>query len=193
VNGALARVEADADAFLDGLAGLPVVETRKDFFVESRYRAQVWELDVPVPRRLDGDEDVRALEEAFHDTHERVFAVREPGQYLECLLWKARASAVLAKPELRPRVTDAAAPAAVETVEAYFAETGLGAVPRYDGRALAAGARIDGPAIVREPTTTVVVYPGSSALVTPLGNYVLEVAEGGVPAREPAAEEALAR
>jgi N-methylhydantoinase A len=78
-------------------------------------------------------------------------------------------------------------------VEAYFAETGLGPVPRYDGRALSAGARIDGPAIVREPTTTVVVYPGSFALVTPLGNYVLEVTQGGPAARRPAPEEALAR
>src|SRR5439155_1927252 len=87
VNEALADVESRADAFLEGLAGLPVTETRKDFFVEARYRAQVWELDVPVPRRLDSDEDVGAVEEAFHATHERIFAVREPGQYLECLLW----------------------------------------------------------------------------------------------------------
>jgi N-methylhydantoinase A len=193
VNEALAGVEAEADAFLGGLAGLPVVETRKDFFVEARYRAQVWELDVPVPRRLESDDDVRELEEAFHATHERIFAVREPGQYLECLLWKARATAVLAKPELRARGADAAAPSAAETVEAYFAEIGLGAVPRYDGRALTAGARIAGPAIVREPTTTLVVYPGSSALVTPLGNYVLEVVQDGTAAPQPALEEALAR
>jgi hypothetical protein len=37
------------------------------------------------------------------------------------------------------------------------------------------------------------VYPGSSALVTPLGNYVLEVTQGGPAARHPAPEEALAR
>jgi N-methylhydantoinase A len=78
-------------------------------------------------------------------------------------------------------------------VEAYFAEIGLGAVPRYDGRVLTPGARIPGPAIVREPTTTLVVYPGSSALVTPLGNYVLEVVQGATAAPQPALEEALAR
>src|SRR2546430_15799558 len=36
----LGDVEAQADAFLSGLAGLPIVETRKDFLVEARYRAQ---------------------------------------------------------------------------------------------------------------------------------------------------------
>jgi len=193
VNEALASVDAEADAFIAGLAGLPVIGTRKEFLVEARYRAQVWELDVPVPRRLERDDDVRDLEESFHATHERIFAVREPGQYLECLLWKARATAVLEKPELRARGADAAASGgAAAAADAYFAETGLVSVPRFDGAALVAGTRIDGPAIIREPTTTVVVYPGSSAVVTQLGNYVLEVA-AEAPAARRAEEEALAR
>jgi N-methylhydantoinase A len=178
VNEALADVEARADKFLAGLAGLPVTAERKDFLVEARYRAQVWELDVPVPRRLESDDDVGAVEEAFHATHERIFAVREPGQYLECLLWKVRATAVLDKPELRPREPTGGDLEAEAHVEAYFRETGLGPVPRYDGPALPAGTKIAGPAILREPTTTVVVYPGSSAVVTELGNYLLELAPG---------------
>ena len=103
VNETLAAVEAAADEFLDDLADIGPRATRKEFMVEARYRAQVWELDVPIPPRFAGEEDVRALEEAFHRTHERVFAVREPGQYLECLLWKARATAVLDKPQVRSR------------------------------------------------------------------------------------------
>jgi N-methylhydantoinase A len=191
VNEALAGVETRADAFLAGLAGLPVVGTRTDFLVEARYRAQVWELDVPVPPRLESDDDVRALEEAFHATHERIFAVREPGQYLECLLWKARATAVLAKPELRARELTGA-PLEETAADAYFKEIGFGPVPHHDGPALAAGTRIEGPAIIREPTTTVVVYPGSAAVVTQLGNYLLEVNEGEVEGVA-AEEEALAR
>jgi N-methylhydantoinase A len=190
VNDALADVEQRSDGFLAGLAGLPVTAERKDFFVEARYRAQVWELDVPVPRRLESDEDVRTVEEAFHATHERIFAVREPGQYLECLLWKVRATAVLDKPELRPRQP---APAgAGGEAEAYFKETGLATVPRHDGPSLPPGTRIDGPAILREPTTTVVVYPGSSALVTQHGNYLLELAPEQAEST-PIVEEALAR
>src|SRR5262249_2718982 len=119
----------------------------------------------------------------------------EPGQYLECLLWKARATAVLAKPELRAGSADAAAAAspAAETAEAYFAETGLGAVPRYDGRALVAGTRIAGPAIVRQPTTTGAASGGAPALVAPLGNRVRGGAGGGGGARRRARGGALAR
>ena len=190
VNAALADVEARADAFLGSLEGLPVTDTRKEFSVEARYRAQVWELDVPVPRRLESGDDVAAVEEAFHATHERIFAVREPGQYLECLLWKARATAVLEKPTLRPLERAAEGEAAGEA-EAYFKETGLVPVRWFDGASLPSGSRIEGPAIIREPTTTVVVYPGSSAVVTPLGNYVLEL-ESEAAEAAPLAEEALA-
>ena len=121
-----------------------------------------------------------------------VFAVREPGQYLECLLWKARATAVLEKPELRARDLPAVSGAPETSAVAYFKEIGLGPVPRYDGNTLPAGTRIEGPGVIREPTTTVVVYPGSTAVVTRLGNYLLELspdAAGSPPLRE---EEALA-
>ncbi len=176
VNAALEEVEAQADVFLDSLADVTLTERQKEFFVEARYRAQVWELDVPVPSRLESDDDVAQIEEAFHSTHERIFAVREPGQYLECLLWKARATAVPVKPTLQPRPRlDRLVAEPEALVEAYFSEVGAATVPRYDGPALPAGTRIDGPAIIREPTTTVVVYPGSAATVTDFGNYLLEI------------------
>jgi N-methylhydantoinase A len=192
VNEALADVEARASAFLSDLADLPVTGSRVDFSVEARYRAQVWELDVAVPRRLLSADDVRAVEEAFHSTHERIFAVREPGQYLECLLWKARATAELEKPALRPRGVRPAPAAGVErTSAAYFKELGVGPVPRYDGATLLPGTTIAGPAVIHEPTTTIVVYPGSAAAVTELGNYMLELDHEAIEL-EPAEAEAVA-
>jgi len=181
VDAALAEVDAAADAFLADLRDLPTVGSRKDFMVEARYRGQVWELDVPIPSRISTPADADAVESAFHAAHQRVFAVHEPGQYLECLLWKVRATAVLEKPALRPSVTrDGVASGHVDEAWAYFPETGGALLPRYDGASLAVGTRIHGPAIIREPTTTIVVYPGSAALVTPLGNYLLEVGEAPV-------------
>jgi N-methylhydantoinase A len=179
VNETLAAVEAAADAFLDDLADVRTQATHKEFAVEARYRAQVWELDVPVPPRLDGPASVADLEERFHAVHERVFAVREPGQYLECLLWKTRATAVLDKPDVRTRTLPGGEAEPVGEAQAYFAETGLVQVPCYAGGQLPAGATVAGPAIVREPTTTLVVYPGATATVTPLGNYLLDVQPRG--------------
>jgi N-methylhydantoinase A len=193
VDGALTEVEGAADAFLAELADLPSVGTRKDFMVEARYRGQVWELDVPIPRRIGSRMDVTAVEDAFHATHQRVFAVHEPGQYLECLLWKVRATAVLEKPPLRPRTPGGGDGEQADEAWAYFPETGGAPIARYDGASLPVGARVDGPAIIREPTTTIVVYPGSAAMVTPLGNYVLELDRATVPGPPLAAAQELGR
>src|SRR5262249_21871264 len=109
------RVDTNAvhhEAVHAGLAGLavpieevferlgpPSAARRKEFFVEARYPYQVWELEVPLAAPQFGDgADVAAMVDAFHDVHDRVFAVKEPGQYVECLYWKGRATATLTKP-----------------------------------------------------------------------------------------------
>ncbi len=176
VNETLAGVESQAQAFLASLDGVEAVGQRLEFFVDARYRAQVWELTVPLPgSRLRGPQDVAALEAAFHDVHERVFAVREPGQYLECLTWKVRATAELVKPGVGGRTEEPLEAPEPERAAAHFPATGTVEVARYDGAALPAGTEIEGPAIVREPTTTVVLHPGSRAVVTSAGHYLIAV------------------
>ena len=135
---------------------------------------------------------MQALEQTFHETHRRVFAVDEPGQYLECLVWKARATAVTVKPSVSARVV-ATRDGREETATrglAYFRDLGAIETTLHSGVHLPPGTRIAGPAIIREPTTTVVVYPGSTATVTPLGNYLLEV--GAAEASSPAMREEVA-
>jgi len=60
---------------------------------------------------------------------------------------------------------------------AYFGDLGsFVETPIYNGDMLTYGNRIAAPAIIREPTTTIVVFPGSKVTVTKLGNYLMEVA-----------------
>jgi N-methylhydantoinase A len=79
------------------------------------------------------------------------------------------------KPAVHPRAAAGGEPEPALVAPAYFRETGLVPVPNYDGVTLPRGARIEGPALIREPTTTVVAYPGSTVTVSALGNYLLEV------------------
>lgn len=193
VNEALAEVEGKADAFLAELANLDPRGTRKEFFVEARYRGQVWELDIPISARIEGAAGIAALENAFHEEHERVFAVREPGQCLECLLWKVRATAVLDKPAVIARPdADHASRRPHDHVECYFRGEGSVTVPRYDGTLLAPRTVISGPALIREPTTTIVVYPDCTAAVSPLGNYLLQSNPGDAESAGPREREVVA-
>ena len=45
----------------------------------------------------------------------------------------------------------------------------------FDGAQLGAGARIEGPALIEEPFTVVVLPPGATAQLDNLGNYVIEL------------------
>lgn len=175
VNRALEEIEAELAAFRGGLTGAEGAQARIELVVEARYRAQVWELDTILPApRMAAAADVAALAEAFHQTHERVYAVRDEGSPVEFVNWKGRIAIRLFAPP---------SPADVEAIahdpppdarrECYFAETGRAATPIFRGAALMPGARIPGPAIIEEPTTTIVVYPGLSAQLSAAGNYIL--------------------
>ena len=48
-------------------------------------------------------------------------------------------------------------------------------IPLYRGEALGPGTQIAGPALIVEPITTLVLYPGSRATVTRFNNYMVDV------------------
>lgn len=159
--------------FLDSLGDVPTLERSLAVSVEARYRLQAWELDVPLSNSdFATEDDVRALEEAFHAVHKKVFAVTEPGQHLECLVWKTRAIATVAKPAIDAGERPAGDVHAERVGEAYFDDQ-LHETPYYNGPTLPVGTEIPGPAVVREPTTTIVVYPEHTLKVTDKGNYLL--------------------
>ena len=104
--------------------------------------------------------------------------MREPGQYRRV---PALEGAGDRRASRSPRCAPRALPATASTTPDGDAPGVLPgdrvarSLARYDGASLPAGTRIDGPAIIREPTTTIVVYPAAAATVTPLGNYLLEL------------------
>jgi N-methylhydantoinase A len=102
--------------------------------------------------------------------------VREPGQRIEMSQWKGRVVVGTDKPPAAARREQAAGDGrAPERRSAFFPELGEVQIPVYLGEQLAPGTSAAGPALVIEPETTIVVYPGWTAHVTELGNYRLEV------------------
>jgi N-methylhydantoinase A len=135
--------------------------------------------DMPVPVEGDGSfgsRDLRRLIEAFHREHEELhtYASRDQMPILRGL--GLRATAITAKPEL-PHISASsrdARSALKGKRRAYFAGRWV-ATPVYDGVKLRARQTVVGPAIIEEPLTTIVVYPGQRARLDTLGNYHLSV------------------
>lgn len=176
VNDMLSDIDDRIAGFEAELRTRGISDFRREYFVETRYAGQQFEVEIPLPvSRFENEGDVRRLVGVFNDFHERLYAVSDPGSEIECINWKGRLTARLDKPK-PPRAVEGAggaAPRPDRLQMAYFAGTGEVETGVYYGTTLPAGTEIAGPAIIEEPTTTIVIDPGARARVTAHRNYLL--------------------
>jgi N-methylhydantoinase A len=180
VNKELNTLEQLAREFLSRI-GSAAKGTDIEFFTEARYAYQVWELNIPLKSsQIRDKETLEQLVEDFHNVHEKVFGVKEPGQMLEFVSWGARAIARVPRVKVKEQPYEGGKlkDAFVGNRETYFRELGgLVRTPVYRGDKLLGGIRINSPAIIEEPTSTLVVFPGSTVTVSKWGNYLIEMQE----------------
>ncbi|MEQ8346927.1 MAG: hydantoinase/oxoprolinase family protein [Sneathiellaceae bacterium] len=184
VNDLLAGLAARCAGFFEA-AGVAPADRRIALSFMARYESQTWEIAVPFETAPPLTEaDIRALCAAFHDMHQRIYGFREEGDIVAFTTWKAmaigrnRRAAVPPGPAEEPPGAIAPAPKGRRAV--YLRDAGRPVeLPVHDGAALSPGMRLDGPAIVEEPTTTILLLPGMRAAVDSAGNYLVENAMPG--------------
>ena len=133
---------------------------------DMRYVGQSYELEVDVPDTTDASTPDE-LARRFHDAHERVYAHAQRGNAVETVNLRVVHSFRPAPPSpAGDRAGRADGNEARETRRTVFAEhpDGVDAAV-FDRSDLALGTVIDGPAIVEQPDTTIVVYPGHRCTV----------------------------
>ncbi|MGV8872548.1 MAG: hydantoinase/oxoprolinase family protein [Rhodococcus sp. (in: high G+C Gram-positive bacteria)] len=175
VNSTLSELKSSLELAIKQLTARGINDIQISFSTEARYEGQNWELEIPVRAdHFETDDDVKALIDDFNAAHSRVFAINDPNSHVETLSWKVRLTAGLDKPILQPtNAGDTSEPKGSRP--GYFPGTQQVDTPCYDGPALVAGTVIEGPAVIEEPTTTIVVFPGMRATVTPFRNYLMEM------------------
>jgi N-methylhydantoinase A len=130
-----------------------------------------------LPNRALTNGDIASLNEQFHNAHERAYGFSAPSEPTEFVNLRLTAMGKIAKPELhelKHTNTDVTA-AHKESRQVYFHERG-GYVDCaiYDRYKLGAGAQIEGPAVVEEFDSTVVIHPEYAANVDKYGNLWIE-------------------
>jgi N-methylhydantoinase A len=180
INAALDAIDADLAPFAQALAEKGFDDRSILYTVDAHYAAQVWELDVPLPApRFRSDADVEALVEAFHAAHERVFAVTDPDSEIEFVGWTGRLVVRLPHPVAKLEAASDSGPVPLRTRRAWFGLEESLETPVHLGAEIAAEQVLEGPALIEEPTTTIVLHPGMRARLSPLGNYVVDVGTQG--------------
>lgn len=171
------------------LAGLKEAETSVgridlEYAFLGRYKYQSWEIEVHFSPEngVLSEADIPALIHSFHETHERIYGVREEADIVEFTTWKV--AALGRNPLNEVDLNQTGTPGDAGEAGGNTGPTGwrevwspahrsLRRVPVYDGNRLRPGDRIPGPGIIEESTTTLLLLPQTVAEVRPGGDYLV--------------------
>ncbi len=163
-------------AFQKYLQSQGIKKFSNEYFLGARYLNQQWEMEINMPvNQIKNDNDLDLVLNSFHETHFQRYAVKEEGSNIECINWKGRLNAFLDKPDIPYKEKSEKKPEPKRQTDAYFGEGKKMNTPVYIGSELDSGMNITGPAIIEEPTTTIVIYPNSSVMITETLNYLISI------------------
>lgn len=185
----LSEIKGDAlRLWLDGLRGEAEVllnesgvsrsEAEYTYFAAMRYVGQGHEVEAEVPVGVCVGDTQAALRRIFEEKYLGLYGHIEPDADVEILSWQLVASGPapeFAKGETSPSAS--ATPVPKRHRQVYFhSKGGFVSTPVYAREALSPGASFDGPALIVERETTLVVPPESAVSVDTYLNISIELA-----------------
>lgn len=177
LNATLAELEALAIGdCIDMGANRESIELERT--ANLKYALQVFEVETAVPAGdLDEAGAARLLanfDAAYGQRYGAESRYSEAGYALTQV--RVRARVTWERPQAQAALQSAEPLAPRSRRDVYWQEF-RGAVPTpiYAGQAMRAGHRIEGPAVVEYPNTTVVVRPNQAAVIDPIGNVVIDL------------------
>jgi N-methylhydantoinase A len=135
--------------------------------LDLRYQGQSYELSVPF---------TKGFRESFHREHEKAYGYAHPGRSIEIVNLRLRLVIATPKPRLearRPATTHNPRVALVKTKPVWFGSKPH-PTPIYTRERLSPGARLRGPAVIVEYSSTTVVPPDFACEVDKRLNLILK-------------------
>lgn len=174
LNQAYQAMRDQGDEYLDR-EGIPGTGRYYEKSVDMRYKGQFHEVELALPKGPLGPEMRDHMVNEFHKKHEDLYGYRDE---IETEIINVRRSCYgkVVPPERKAPVWSSpdAAKYLKGTRQVYFEEEfGFVDTQIYDGDRMQPGNIVEGPAIVEQRTTTVVVPPQGRLEVSGYGDYVL--------------------
>jgi N-methylhydantoinase A len=143
--------------------------------LDLRYAGQSYELSVPLDAPITGAA-VQDAVQAFHERHRDRYGHADPDEPVEVVALRVRGRVAVPPPELprEPETDTPLADAQLGTRPVWFDAEGPTDTPAYDRTALHHGHAVDGPAILHQYDTTIVVPPGWHARIDARQNLHIE-------------------
>ena len=162
------------------LAGERIAPARRrvELRLDCRYVKQYHEVSVPVPLEAIAQRDTAAIARAFHAEHLRLYGYSLEAERSPVEIINVRLQAIGATDRPTYRSESGGSPDADAALKGrrrvYIPERDRFAeVPVYDGHRMRCGHRVEGPALIEQQTTAIVVSASYDCVVDALGSFVL--------------------
>ena len=176
IEAAFAETEARAQAQFEA-EGIAADTVRFQRLAKFRYQNQEHTTEVPLDPGAITDDRITGIVAAFHETYEREYTYRLDAP-VEMVGLHVIATAEVGK--LTMTETPLGPADAGDAVKGHrtvdYALDGIHHATLYDGERLRPGMAFDGPAVVEDPGTTIVIHPGNRARVDGYGNVHIDTA-----------------
>jgi N-methylhydantoinase A len=145
--------------------------------IDMRYKGQFHEVELPISEADLSEEEINHIIDEFHNKHEELYAYKDVVE-TEVINLRLAAHGKVVSPTRKTMAHKSSdASKFIKGKRDVYFEEKYGFVPTtlYDGDLMEAGNIIDGPAIVEQRTTTIVVPPDARLEVTTYGDYFMKL------------------
>jgi N-methylhydantoinase A len=176
VEQTLKKLKMKAEKFIKGTRENHL-DYKIEFWVEARYKSQVWEIDLPITKNLlKTKQSVEKFRKDFDKSHENIFAFSDPDSPIEFIGWRSTVNCkIRSKPIGKIKKNKFYKHHISKKRKAFFDKKGLLNVPVIILENIKKNHTVKGPAIIESPFTTIVLDIGSKATRTKRGSLKINI------------------
>ncbi|GGI25929.1 MULTISPECIES: hydantoinase/oxoprolinase family protein [Bradyrhizobium] len=172
VNRSLKEMEEEGRSRLAHSMGDREVSFRR--WADMRYRKQGFDIRVPIPSGKLGPDSIAEITASFERVYTELYGHTVPNTPIDVMSWRVVASGP--KPDFKLPVNTSKSDGPLKgSRKIYVPDAGLIDVPVYDRYRLGAGDRLQGPAIIEERESTVVINGPGEISVDQNRNLIVDL------------------
>lgn len=143
---------------------------------DLRYAGQNFELSIPFDIRIFDENSALGLRTAFDDSHEVAYGYSQSDEPVELVGMRVKLVGVLSKPPLT-KIELSSSATSVGTRKVSFGKDMWFDTPIYRRDSLSKEYTLEGPAIIEQMDSMLLVFPGDQAKTDEWGNLVIDLKE----------------
>ncbi len=142
--------------------------------IDLRYEGQEHTVEINIPFDKIDEENIKSLIDNFHDHHNRLYSYTLPESGVEIVNIKIQALGRLEKPAMvEINVEDG--DSLIEERKVFYEETGWETVKVYSRDKLKKDEVVEGPAIIEEKSSSVILHHGDELQKDKYGNLIIKI------------------